>query len=201
MLRKPSVNEEPETGSGMENESDRESLGDSEEFLILVYDELRKLAAHKMAGESGPQTLNATALVHEAWLKLERSGGGAQWSHRRHFFNAAAEAMRRILIDRARAKSRQKRGGDVEKIELFESRIVAPYEDDEAVELSDALERLGAEKPDLVEIVRLRYFVGMAWPEIAELLETSESSLLRKWRYAKARLRQEMERARGNDHV
>ena len=181
-----------------ETESDRgessaESSGDSADFLAAVYDELRRLAAHKMAAESGPQTLDATALVHEAWLKLEKSGGGSRWSHRRHFFNAAAEAMRRILIDRARAKRRQKRGGDVEKVELFESRIVAPCEDDEVLELSEALERLGAEKPELAEIVRLRYFVGISWAEIADLLETSESSLLRRWRYAKAWLRMAME--------
>ncbi|MCB1232155.1 MAG: sigma-70 family RNA polymerase sigma factor [Verrucomicrobiae bacterium] len=185
------MNADTETDSGEPRE---EEPGDSSDFLAVVYDELRRLAAHKMAGESGPQTLDATALVHEAWLKLEKSSGGSsRWSHRRHFFNAAAEAMRRILIDRARAKRRQKRGGDLEKVELFESRIIAPCEDDEVLELSDALERLGAEKPELAEIVRLRYFVGITWAEIAELLETSESSLLRKWRYAKAWLRMAME--------
>lgn len=181
---------EPESESGKSSEERPE---DSSDFLAVVYDELRRLAAHKMAGESGPQTLDATALVHEAWLRLEKSGGESRWSHRRHFFNAAAEAMRRILIDRARAKKCLKRGGEFEKVELFESRIEAPCEDDEVLELSDALERMASEKPELAEIVRLRYFVGITWAEIAELLETSESSLLRKWRYAKAWLRMAME--------
>ncbi len=168
--------------------------GASAEFIVVVYDELRRLAAHRMAAESEPQTLDATALVHEAWMRIARPGGDERWSHKRHFFNAAAEAMRRILIDRARARNRQKRGGQLKREELHESRITAPCDGEDLLALNEVLDLLAVEKPELLEIVRLRYFVGLGWDEIEALLGLSQSTLRRKWLYAKAWLRERMDR-------
>lgn len=167
--------------------------GASAEFIVVVYDELRRLAAHRMAAESEPQTLDATALVHEAWMRIAKPGSDARWSHKRHFFNAAAEAMRRILIDRARARNRQKRGGDLKREEFHESRITAPCDGEDLLALNEALDLLAMEKPELLEIVRLRYFVGLGWDEIEPLLGLSQSTLRRKWLYAKAWLRRRMD--------
>jgi RNA polymerase sigma factor (TIGR02999 family) len=166
--------------------------GDSnaaEELLPLVYDELRKLAAARMAQEAPGQTLQATALVHEAWLKLAGSEG-QRWRGRAHFFGAAAEAMRRILIDKARRKASQKRGGDQPREELHESRIELNAPSHEILAVHDALDSLAAEDPLAAEVVKLRYFVGMSIPEIADALEMAPRTADPHWAFARAWLKQ-----------
>ena len=162
--------------------------GDSsaaEELLPLVYQELRHLAAHKMANEAPGQTLQATALVHEAWLRL----AGAQnqnWQNRGHFFAAAAEAMRRILIDIARRKQSIRHGGGQERVPLEEADIPLPDERERLLQIHDALDRLASTDAVKAEIVKLRYFVGPSNQEIAELLNVSERTVERGWSFAKA---------------
>ena len=158
------------------------------ELLPLVYEELRKLAAAKMARESLGQTLQATALVHEAWLRLAGSER-QQWRGRAHFFGAAAEAMRRILIDKARRKASQKRGGDQQLEELHESRIELQAPSAEVLAVDEALEALAAEDTLAAEVVKLRYFVGMSIPEIAEALGIAARTADRHWAFAKAWLK------------
>ena len=159
----------------------------AEELLLLVYDELRKLAAHKMANEAPGQTLQPTALVHEAWLRL---GGGDQpaWQNRAHFLAAAAEAMRRILVESARRKLRLKRGSGGERVELHESAIEAPAGDEKILQVHEALEALSAEDPEKAQIVKLRFFVGLSHAEIAALLGVNEKTVRRHWEVAKVRL-------------
>jgi RNA polymerase sigma factor (TIGR02999 family) len=146
-----------------------------------------------MAGESGPQTLSATALVHEAWLRV---GSQARWHNRRHFFGAAAEAMRRILIERARRKARLKHGGEFVRVEMAEAEaeIEAPTGAEDVIALDQALAKLMAEDVVAGEIVSLRYFAGLKWSEIAEMTGLSERELSRQWDYARAWLREEMTR-------
>lgn len=160
----------------------------ADELLPLVYQELRKLAAQKMAHEAPGQTLQPTALVHEAWLRLAGSNR-QQWRGRSHFFGAAAEAMRRILIDKARRKSSLKRGQDQPLEELHESRIELPVPQDEILAVHEALDALAAEDATAAEVVKLRYFVGMTIPEIAEALEISPRSADRHWVFARAWLK------------
>src|SRR6476646_4737519 len=152
----------------------------AEELLPLVYDELRKLAAARMAREASGQTLQATALVHEAWLKLAGSDR-QKWHGRAHFFGAAAEAMRRILIDKARRKASQKRGGDQPPEELHESRIELSAPSAEILAVHDALDGLAAEDPLAAEVVKLRYFVGLTIPELAEALGLAPRTADRHW--------------------
>jgi RNA polymerase sigma factor (TIGR02999 family) len=159
------------------------------ELLPALYEELRLIARGKMAQESGPQTLSATALVHEAWLRV---GDEVRWQSRRHFFGAAAEAMRRILIERARAKARLKRGGEFERVDFEDVEIEAPAAGEDVLALDEALAKLMREDPDVAEIVSLRYFAGLKWPEIAEMTGLSERELNRQWEYARAWLRAEM---------
>jgi RNA polymerase sigma factor (TIGR02999 family) len=160
----------------------------ADQLLPLVYDELRKLAAAKMAQEKPRQTLQATALVHEAWLRLAGSDQ-QQWRGRSHFFGAAAEAMRRILIDKARQKASLKRGADQPLEELHESAIELTAPADEILAVHDALDALSAEDATAAEVVKLRYFVGMTIPEIAEALEISPRSADRHWHFARAWLK------------
>ena len=160
----------------------------AEELLPLVYDELRKLAAARMAQEAPGQTLQATALVHEAWLRLAGSNR-QQWRGRAHFFGAAAEAMRRILIDKARRKASQKRGGDQPPEELHESRIELRAPDAEILAVHDALDALAAEDRMAAEVVKLRYFVGMTIPEIADGLGLAPRTVDRHWAFARAWLK------------
>ena len=164
----------------------------AEELLPLVYDELRRIAAAKMAHEQPSQTLQPTALVHEAWLRL---GGDTQpaWQNRSHFFAAAAEAMRRILVERARRKLRLKRGGELERVELDAAEIAAPAEDQRLLQVHDALEALAVEDPQKAEIVKLRFFVGLANEEIAALLGVNEKTVRRHWEVAKVRLFQQVQ--------
>ena len=163
----------------------------AEKLLPLVYDELRRRAAHKMANEAPGQTLQPTALVHEAWLRL---GGDQQptWQNRAHFIAAAAEAMRRILTDRARSKHRLRRGGDWQRVEL-ERVIVAMEDADETVlAVHEALDRLAARDPLKAQIVKLRYFVGMNHQEIGTALGLAEPTVRRHWAYARSWLYAEL---------
>jgi len=160
----------------------------ADQLLPLVYEELRRLAASKMAHEKPGQTLQATALVHEAWLKLAGSNH-QQWRGRSHFFGAAAEAMRRILIDKARHKASLKRGLDQPVEELHESRIEMAAPSDEILAVHEALDALAAQDATAAQVVKLRYFVGMTIPEIADALEISPRTADRHWLFARAWLK------------
>ena len=157
----------------------------AEELLPLVYDELRKLAAYKMAAEPPGQTLQATALVHEAWLRIAGSNTQA-WEGRRHFFAAAAEAMRRILVEAARRKKRLKHGGNVARVELDAVPLPSPMPDDELLALDEALTRLAEVNPQAVELVKLCFFVGLTQEQAAKELGISLSTAERLWAYARA---------------
>ncbi len=174
---------------------DRVQHGDptaAEELLPLVYEELRRLAASKMAQQPPGQTLQAPALVHEAWLKLA-GRDGATWHDRQHFFRAAAEAMRQILIDRARRRLRARHGQNAERVDVDEIEIAAPAKEEILLQLNDALAELQAASPERAEIVKLRFFAGLSEPEIAEILRISERSVQRQWNYARAWLFQRIE--------
>jgi RNA polymerase sigma factor (TIGR02999 family) len=166
--------------------------GDSaaaKDLLPLVYEELRRLARSKMAQQAGGHTLQPTALVHEAWLRLvgsEREG----WNGRSHFFAAAAEAMRHILVDSARRKRRAKHGGGQERLDLDEVEIAASADDDKILLVSEALEKLATEDPIRAEVVKLHYFVGLTHAESAEILQISEKTVRRHWNYARVWLYQ-----------
>ena len=157
----------------------------SAELLPLVYDELRRHAAVKMAQELAGQTLQPTALVHEAWLRL--SHGDAQvWQNRAHFFGAAAEAMRRILIENARRKSRLKRGGGQVRVEFDETELAEITPDDRILLIDEALERLRREDAEKAQVVLLKFFGGRTNHEVAEMLGVTERTVERHWAYAKA---------------
>ena len=161
------------------------------ELLPLVYEELRRLAAYKMAGEASGHTLQPTALVHEAWLRL---GGANQqsWENRAHFFSAAAEAMRRILVDHARKKQSLKRGAGVEHEELNESVLALTAPADELLAVHEALDKLAQEDAPAAELVKLRYFVGMTMEEAAAALGLAPRSAERLWTFARVWLRREI---------
>lgn len=158
----------------------------SEELLPLVYNELRRLAACKMAHELPGQTLDATGLVHEAYLRLLGSGKDAQWDSRGHFFQAAAEAMRRILINRARDKKCQKRGGGRKRVELDNLIAVESASHDDLLAFDDALRRLAQENKQCADIVTLRFFVGLTHEEAAATLDLPRRTADRYWAYARA---------------
>ena len=165
----------------------------SEQLLPLVYNELRRLAASKMAGEREDHTLQPTALVHEAWLRLlDPDGKHRDWNSRAHFFCAAAEAMRRILIEHARKKQSLKRGGDLARTTLDESGLAIETPSEEILAVDEAVRKLEDEDPDLARIVNLRYFAGLTVAETASALHTSESSVKRSWRCARAWLFREI---------
>jgi RNA polymerase sigma factor (TIGR02999 family) len=155
------------------------------QLLPLVYDELRKLAAQKLAQEQPGQTLQATALVHEAYIRLVDVDQVRNWNDRAHFFAAAAEAMRRILIDNARQKQRQKRGGGRQRVPLAEAEAVAATPDDDLLALDEALARLAAAHPVKAELVKLRYFAGLSEEEAAAL-GLSRATASRYWTFARA---------------
>jgi RNA polymerase sigma factor (TIGR02999 family) len=171
------------------------------QLLPLVYDELRQLAAARLAREKPGQMLQPTALVHEAYLRLVDVDPAQHWNSRRHFFAAAAEAMRRILIDNARRKRRQKRGGTLHRVPLDPAQLsyVSPAED--LLDLNDALDALAAEDPQAAQFVKLRYFVGLSVEEAAEMVGLSRSAACAHWAYARAwlhrRLRAAGDEARG----
>lgn len=160
----------------------------AERLLPLVYDELRRLASSRMAGEKPGQTLQATALVHEAWLRLV-GGGQEQFDNRAHFFACAAESMRRILIERARRRQVLARGGYAEREEVSESHIIVLAPDDELLAIHEALDELAKEDETAAALVKLRYFVGMSMPEAAEALAMPLRSAERLWSFARAWLR------------
>jgi RNA polymerase sigma factor (TIGR02999 family) len=169
-----------------------------EELLPLVYQELRRLASHHMAGNPGPQTLQPTALVHEAWLRLS-AARNAGWRDKQHFFATAALAMRQILVDRARRKQAAKRGGNPARADLQEADcagVAAPDEDERLLAIDEALERFAVEHPEKARLVQLRYFAGLTNVEAAEVMGVSEATAKRWWAYARAWLQDEITRAR-----
>jgi RNA polymerase sigma factor (TIGR02999 family) len=161
-------------------------LGAGEQLLPLVYDELRKLAAQKLAQEKAGQTLQATALVHEAYLRLVDVDKAQRWASRGHFFAAAAEAMRRILVDRARQRCSQRRGGAAKRHSLASLDPAIPARDDELLAVNEALEQLRKLDPPKAELVKLRYFAGMTIAEAAQALGISVPTANRYWAYARA---------------
>jgi RNA polymerase sigma factor (TIGR02999 family) len=175
---------------------ERAQAGDPQaagELLPLVYDELRKLAAAKMAGELPGQTLQPTALVHEAFLRLVGSDN-QKWNGRAHFFGAAAEAMRRILIETARRKRAVRHGGGQARLDINEIEIAAAGKDDELLTVNEALEKLAARDKQKAELVKLRYFVGLTTEEAAEVLGISVPTADRWWNFSRAWLFEEIER-------
>ena len=170
--------------SQTQEEAGRGEPSAPESLLPLLYEELRRLAAFKMAHEAPGQTLQPTALVHEAWLRLS-GGGGSRFQDRAHFFRVAAEAMRRILIDRARRRLSVRHGGGMERVGVEAVDIASPESDERLLQIHEALDRLGAEEPALAEVVKLRFFVGLSGAETAGALGVSERTVERHWAYAK----------------
>src|SRR5487761_2022171 len=164
----------------------------AEELLPLVYNELRQLAAARMNQEASGQTLQATALVHEAWLRLV-GAGDREWQNRAHFFCAAAEAMRRILVDNARRKSRLKRGGDQLRVDIEDLDLVATSPDEKILLMDEALEKLRTEDPEKARIVVMKFFGGLTNQEVAENLGVTERTVERQWAFAKAWLFQSIQ--------
>ena len=167
---------------------DRVQRGDlkaAHELLPLVYQELRRLAAARMARESPHQTLQPTALVHEAWMRLV-GDTNPKFDGRAHFFAAAAEAMRRILIDNARRKKAQRHGGGQARVDISELELAVAAKDDELLAVSDALEKLAVEDKQLAELVKLRFFAGFTNKEAGEILGVSEPTVERRWAFARA---------------
>jgi RNA polymerase sigma factor (TIGR02999 family) len=161
------------------------------QLLPLVYEELRRLAAYKMSHEPPGQTLQPTALVHEAWLRLA-GNENVHWDGRAHFFGAAAEAMRRILIDNARRKRALRHGGGQQRVDIEEVEPPVPLEDDRLLALDEALEKLAAREPRKAELVKLRYFAGLTLSEGAAVLKISEPTAKRDWLFARAWLYREI---------
>lgn len=159
----------------------------SEDLLPLVYDELRSLASTRMSGEAAGQTLQATALVHEAWLRLA-AGGGRTWADRAHFFRAAARAMRRILVDRARAKGRVKRGEGLRTIDIQGLEIIGATPDERILLVDEVLDRLENEDPESARLISLKFFGGLTEAEIAQTEGVAERTVRRRWAFAKVRL-------------
>jgi RNA polymerase sigma factor (TIGR02999 family) len=164
----------------------------TDELLPLVYEELRKLASWRMAGEAAGQTLQATALVHEAYLRLVGQED-QQWQNSRHFFSAAAEAMRRILIERARHKACQKYGGDWQRVDLDEINVATESNTETLLFVSDALGKLAVKDPVCAELIKLRFFAGLPNHQAAKMLGLSERTAKRNWAYARAWLAKEIE--------
>jgi RNA polymerase sigma factor (TIGR02999 family) len=158
----------------------------ADRLLPLVYDELRRLAAQKLALARPGQTLQATALVHEAYIRLVDVGGAQHWNSRGHFFAAAAEAMRRVLVESARRKRGPKHGGGRQRVDLEEALTYAQEPADELLSVSEALDRLAREDPRKAELVKLRYFAGLSVQEAADVLGISRATADRYWAYAKA---------------
>jgi RNA polymerase sigma factor (TIGR02999 family) len=160
--------------------------GAADQLLPLVYDELRRLAASRLSFENPGQTLQATALVHEAYLRLVGAVQGQTWKSRGHFFAAAAEAMRRILIERARGKGRLKRGGDWTRVDIDSIDLATTATPDQLLALDEAIERLALEDPSAASLVRLRYYAGLSLEHAAESLDISTATAYRHWSYARA---------------
>jgi len=166
----------------MEKDGDRAS----EELLPLVYQELRRYANLRMAQEPAGQTLQATALVHEAWIRIAKGGTQQRWENRGHFFAAAAEAMRRILIEQARRKARIKRGGDWVRVDIEDVDILDASPDDKILLMDEALETFRQSHPDKAQVVILKFYLGLSSQEAADCLGVTERTVERHWAYAKA---------------
>ena len=164
----------------------------AEQLLPLVYEELRKLAAQKMREEKPGQTLQATALVHEAYIRLVDVDKARHWDSRRHFFAAAAEAMRRILVEGARRKGREKRGGSAHRLDLDENQWITTTTPDQLLAVDEALSKLAQEDPVAAEVVKLRYFAAMSVEDAAETLGIHRATAYRHWAYARAWIRAEI---------
>ena len=164
----------------------------AEQLLPLVYDELRKLAASKLAEEKPGQTLQATALVHEAYLRLVDTDQAEHWNNRGHFFAAAAEAMRRILVENARRKLSRKHGGHLARQDFEAVDVVAPETSEELLALDEALQKLAAQDKAAADVVQLRFFAGLPLPEVAKILGISPRTADRLWAFARAWLHQEI---------
>ncbi len=164
----------------------------SSELLPLVYDELKRIATAKMRSEKSDQTLQPTALVHEAFLRLVGEEDWKQWDGKGHFFAAASEAMRRILIEQARRKKTAKRGGSQQRVEMEDAFLVSDDKVDELLDLEAALQRLAQLDPGLVRLVELRYFTGLSIEQTADVLGVSERTIKRNWAYARAWLQDEI---------
>jgi RNA polymerase sigma factor (TIGR02999 family) len=175
------------------NEIDSGDAQAAEHLLPLVYEELRTLAARRLAQEAPGQTLQPTALVHEAYLRLVGDGADRHWQGRRHFYAAAAEAMRRILIEHARCKHRAKRGGHWRRHDLDPEQFYASAESDNLLALHEAMDRLAAADPQVAELVRLRFFAGLSLPKTAAMLGISRRTAHRWWAYARAWLLGELQ--------
>jgi len=168
----------------------------AERLLPLVYDELRKLAKQKLAQEKSGQTLQATALVHEAYLRLVDADEPIHWDNRAHFFAAAAEAMRRILIDNARRKQADKHGGGWQRHELLDAELAIDSTSGDLFAVDDALSRLAKQEPLIARLVELHFFAGLSLSEAAQCVGMSERTAYRHWAYARAWLRRDLDRAR-----
>ncbi len=178
--------ESPQTSGGQPP-----SRPSTEELFEIVYDELKRVANFKVGSEPQGQSLNATALVHEAYLRLE--GDERFFENPKHLFATASEAMRWILIDRAKARRRQKRGGDAPKAEFIEADLVAPADDDQLLAVDDALRKLEKEDPESADLVKMHFFSGFTLREISEATEVPYRSLKRQWAFAKAWLKTTLE--------
>jgi RNA polymerase sigma factor (TIGR02999 family) len=177
---------------------DNLSSGDpsaAEDLLPLVYDELRKLAASRLSRESPGQTLEATALVHEAYLRLINTGTDQQWNSRGHFFAAAAEAMRRILVEKARHKMSLKRGARAERIDLSEIEVAIEADDEQVLRVNEAVEKLAVHDPQAAQLVKLRFFAGLTGEQAAEAMGIAQRSATRLWAYARDWLFEEIRTA------
>lgn len=164
----------------------------SDELLVLLYDELRKLAASKLAREKPGQTLQATALVHEAYLRLVGTGPDVHWDGSGHFFAAAAEAMRRVLVNRALRKQSRKHGGNWARVDLSERDRITCTTPDQLVAIDDALDRLAVDQPEATELVKLRLFAGLSVQQAGTILNMSRATAYRHWTYARAWLKTQM---------
>lgn len=178
-------------------EIDRGDSRAADELLPIVYEELRGLAAWRMAQERPGQTLQPTALVHEAYLRLVQGGDQRQWQGRNHFFAAAAEAMRRILVESARRKASLKRGGEYNRVDWTEVKLAVETESDQLLALNEALTRLEEKDKQAAELVKLRFFAGFSGKDAAEALGIPERSATRLWSYARAWLYKELEEGGG----
>jgi RNA polymerase sigma factor (TIGR02999 family) len=176
---------------------DRGDAKSADQLLPLVYEELRKLAASKMARETPGQTLQPTALVHEAWLRLV-GGASPRFHDHAHFFGAAAEAMRRILIDRARRKAALRHGGGLQRVDIDEIEIAAPVQDDELLAVNDALDKFAALDAPKAQLVKLRFFAGLTLEQAAGVLGVSEPTAKRWWAYSRAWLFEECKTGRSH---
>jgi RNA polymerase sigma factor (TIGR02999 family) len=170
----------------------RDGGHNSDELLSLVYSDLRRLAAYKLANERPGQTLQSTALVHEAWMRLSKNKSSFEWNSCRQFYAAAAEAMRRILIDKARHKKSIKGGGEQMRVEFDETQICSPLDDDEFLALHEALDEFEEEFPREAELVKLRFFVGLTHKEASDVLGLSRTAADRMWLFARAWLYQKV---------